>query len=371
MFKEKVRAQSLRLFSLFLAAILITTGSSLAGCSTLAALPISQPSVRTSPTMGAPARNTPSAAPTLPEPTLSPTAAATQTPTPTAAATQTFTPTVTPQPTDLPPGPVTIESLPVVSHFLGNARTLNFYLPPDYASQPQRRYKVLYVNDGQDLPVMGLEQDLNALYAAAELEPMIVVGIPASDDRGDEYGTGLIKNVDGAGARAQDYIDFLLQEVVPLANSHYRTLRGPQNTALIGWSLGGLTAFYVGWNYPDQIGITGAFSGSFWWRTSINSLQDLLDSRVAQKMVRESSIKPPLRMWFSAGTGEFPFQDRDQNGIVDMVQDTTDLVADLAQKGYQEGTDYLYEQIEGGTHDQATWATVLPDFLRWAFPPLK
>ncbi len=218
---------------------------------------------------------------------------------------------------------------------------------------------------------MGLEGDLNALYADGELEPIIVVGIPASDDRGDEYGTGSIKNVDGAGARAQEYIDFLLQEVMPLVNSRYRTLPGPQNTALIGWSLGGLTAFYVGWNYPDQVGITGAFSGSFWWRTSINSLQDLLDSRVAQKMVRESTTHPELRMWFSAGTGEFLFQDRDQNGVVDMVQDTTDLVAELAQKGYQAGADYQYEEIEGGTHDQATWAKVLPDFLRWAFPPLN
>ncbi len=361
MFKEKDRVHSLRLLSLFFMAVLVAAGSTLSGCSQLAALPVLQPLLQTSPTAGAPSAAAPSTTPTLPAPTLSPTAAATQTPLPAA----------TLQPTDPPPGPVTIESLPVVSRFLGNARSLSFYLPPDYASQPQRQYKVLYVNDGQDLSAMGLEQDLNALYAAGELDPIIVVGIPASDDRGGEYGTGSIKNVDGSGAHAQEYINFLLQEVMPAVNARYRILQDPQNTGLIGWSLGGLTAFYVGWNYPGQVGIVGAFSGSFWWRTSINSLQDLLDSRVAQKMVRQSTSQPPLRMWFSAGTGEFPYQDRDQNGIVDMVQDTTDLVAELAQKGYQQGTDYLYEQIDGGTHDQSTWAKVLPDFLRWAFPPVK
>ncbi len=309
----------------------------------------------------------------LPSPTAVPSPASRITPTsiPSPTVTPILPPssTATIEPTDLPPGPVTIESLPITSRFLGNARTLSIYLPPNYVDQPQLRYKVLYANDGQDLAAMDLEGILNRYYALRQLEPVIVVGIPAGDDRDAEYGTGPTENVDGSGGQAQEYVDFLLQEVMPLINARYRTQPGAQNTALIGWSLGGLTAFYVGWQYPDQVGIVGAFSGSFWWRTNINSLQDMLDSRVIHKMVRGSPSRPALRMWFSAGTGEFPWQDRDDNGIVDMVQDTTDLVAELAQKGYQEGTDYLYEQIEGGTHDQATWAGALPDFLRWAFPP--
>jgi enterochelin esterase-like enzyme len=85
-------------------------------------------------------------------------------------------------------------------------------------------------------------------------------------------------------------------------------------------------------------------------------------------MVRDSKERPALRMWFSAGTDEDP-SDRDKNGVIDMVQDTTDLIDELKQKGYQDGVDYRYVQIEGGTHDQATWAGVLPDFLQWAFPP--
>ncbi len=291
------------------------------------------------------------------------------TPIPTTVPTEIPTSTATPQPTDPPPGPVTIDRFPISSKFLGNSRMVSVYLPGSYDSQPERRFKVLYANDGQDLDGMGLKQILGTAYAARQMDQIIVVGIPASDDRANEYGTGPIKDVDGAGGRAQQYIDFLTQEVMPLVNSRYRIEPGPENTAIMGWSLGGLTAFYVGWQYPGLFGITGAFSGSFWWRTNVNSLQDLLDSRVAQKMVRDSSTQPPLRMWFSAGTGEFPGQDRDNNGTVDMVQDTTDLVEELAEKGYQEGRDYLYEEIDGGTHDQATWATVLPDFLEWAFPP--
>ena len=345
----------LRLFPLLVAVVL--AASSLSGCAQAVAAfqvpagpPISTPTQAPSPSVTPLTANTPI-------PTVVPTAVPP-------------TPTSTVQPTDSLPGPVTIDLVPISSHFLGNSRTLSVYLPGNYAIQPQQRFNVLYANDGQDLAGMDLEQDLNAAYSARQMEQIIVVGIPASDDRANEYGTGTIKNVDGTGARAQDYIDFLIQEVMPLINDRYRTLSGPEDTALMGWSLGGLTAFYMGWQYPNHFGITGAFSGSFWWRTNINSLQDLLASRVVQKMVLDSAASPTLRMWFSAGTGEFPGQDRDHNGTVDMVQDTTDLVEELAEKGYQPGTDYLYEQIEGGTHDQATWSTVLPDFLQWAFPPV-
>jgi enterochelin esterase family protein len=242
------------------------------------------------------------------------------------------------------------------------------YLPPDYQTSPERRFKVLYSNDGQDLPEMALIQYLNGFYADRSMEQIIVVGIPASDNRLNEYGTGPIKDADGGGANAQAYLLFLFKEVIPFINSRYRTLSGPQNTAFMGWSLGGLTAFYAAWQHPDVFGIVGVFSGSFWWGTTGDYLQALLNSRVVQKMVRESLTRPALRMWFSAGTNE-DNNDRDKNGVIDMVQDTTDLLAELDKKGYQSGVDYVYVQIEGGTHDQATWASVLPDFLHWAFPP--
>jgi len=142
---------------------------------------------------------------------------------------------------------------------------LSIYLPPSYQSQPERHYKVLYSNDGQDLPIMFLEQDLNSFYASGLMQQVIVVGIPANDNRIYEYGTGSIKNTDGWGANAQAYLNFVLKEVIPLVNSKYRTLTGPENTAYVGWSLGGLTSFYTAWTHPEVFGTAGAISGSFWW----------------------------------------------------------------------------------------------------------
>jgi len=267
-----------------------------------------------------------------------------------------------------PLAPVTIDSVPITSLYLGNSRILSVYLPANYYTQPQQHFKVLYSNDGQDLPLMALEQYLNGFYESGQMEQIIVVGIPANDNRTNEFGTGTITNADGMGADAQYYLNFLFKEVIPLINSKYRTLTGPENTGFMGWSLGGLTAFYAAWQHPEVFGIVGSISGSFWWRTNINSLQELLNSRVIQKMVRESTTHPALRMWFSAGTNE-DINDRDKNGIIDMVQDTTDLLSELTKKGYQSGIDFVYEQVEGGTHEQSSFAKVLPDFLRWAFPP--
>jgi enterochelin esterase family protein len=316
-----------------------------------------------------PNRSTPTSTPTVTDdPTVSPTVTPQPTDTITPTLTLTLTPTLTPTATATPLPPVTVDSLPITSNYLGNSRVLSVYLPPDYTSQPQQRFKVLYSNDGQDLPTLGLEEYLNGFYASDQMEQIIVVGIPANDNRIYEYGTGPIKDADGLGASAQAYLYFLFKEVIPLINSKYRTLTGPENTGYMGWSLGALTAFYASWTHPEVFGIVGSISGSYWWRTNINSLPELLASRVIQKMVRESTTRPALRMWFSVGTAE-DTNDRDKNGVIDMVQDTTDLLAELTQKGYQNGVDYVYEQVAGGTHDLASFSLVLPDFLRWAFPP--
>ena len=50
------------------------------------------------------------------------------------------------------------------------------------------RYPVVYINDGQDLEDVGVEATLQALYAAHEIEPLIVVAIDMPPDRMGGYG---------------------------------------------------------------------------------------------------------------------------------------------------------------------------------------
>jgi hypothetical protein len=54
--------------------------------------------------------------------------------------------------------------------------------------------------------------------------------------------------------------------------------------------------------------------------------------------------------------------------VIDAIQDTTELIDELARKGFRRGIDMVYTQVEGGEHNQATWGFILPYFLRWTFP---
>lgn len=98
------------------------------------------------------------------------------------------------------------------------------------------------------LPVK-LAATLTKLIEHDEIEPVIVVALHATRDRLQEYGTADIPNARGLGKKARKYAWFVLDEVMPYINRHFRTLPGPINTAIIGWSLGGLMALDMAWNY--------------------------------------------------------------------------------------------------------------------------
>jgi hypothetical protein len=58
--------------------------------------------------------------------------------------------------------------------------------------------------------------------------------------------------------------------------------------------------------------------------------------------------------------------DRNDNGIIDSVDDTQDLIKELIEKGYTT-SDIHYSLIEDGQHNAKTWAEVIPEFLKWGW----
>jgi enterochelin esterase family protein len=250
---------------------------------------------------------------------------------------------------------------------LHNQRGLTILLPPDYDRQPERSYKVLYVNDEQDMPPAKMAETLTALIAHHEIEPIIVVTIHATRDRLQEYGTAGIPNARGLGKKARKYSFFVLDEVLPYINRRYRTLTGPVNTAIMGCSLGAVMAFDLAWNHPDVFGAVGVFSGSLWWRTDDADTHARQESRILHRRVRDADSPGQLRLWFEAGTHDEQ-EDRDNNGVIDAIQDTTELLDELELKGFRRGLDMIYVQVENGDHHQRTWGFILPYFLRWTFP---
>lgn len=255
---------------------------------------------------------------------------------------------------------VTLED--VAAHNLGHARPIYVYLPPGYHSS-SRTYPVLYVNDGQDREALRLHQTLAHLFARKQIRPLIVVAIPTGDHRLQEYGTAIAPNAQGLGARAGQYSDFVTDELMPRVASQFRTT---SLAAFLGASLGGLSAFDIAWNHPDHFEMVGVFSGSFWWRSGPEESAIRPNTRIAHEMVRQREYRRPFRAWFEAGTHD-ETADRDNNGVIDAIQDTLELIDELEAVGYRCGAELAYVEIEGGRHNYDTWSAALPDFLIWAF----
>lgn len=273
-----------------------------------------------------------------------------------------------PAPLSPRPGVIEIDTLTVTSRYLTRTHTVRVFLPPGYRDS-DAGYGMLLANDGQDMEAVRLVPALERLYRDRVIAPIIVVAIHASDARAQEYGTAGVPNARGQGRDAANYDLFVMKEVLPLIRRRYRVRIGAAHSAVMGWSLGGLTAFDLAWRHPDVFGAVGVFSGSFWWRTDDSSVEARQASRIMHRRVRETRGRPRIRMWFEAGR-EDEAEDRDGNGVIDAIQDTRELMDELTARGYREGPDMRYVEVDGG-HNPATWGRILPEFLAWAFAPVK
>ena len=245
-------------------------------------------------------------------------------------------------------------------------RTLKFYLPPDY--EPKREHALVLALDGQTMPRWRLRETLHDLVARRQMEPTVVVAVPSSPRRLDEYGTAGALDFKQRGAQAEAFQLFLRETVLPLVRQRVTVTADPARTGIFGASMGGLGAFDAAWQRPEVFGLAGVFSGALWWRRDNSSPPAQQASRIVHRRVRETVGQPPLRLWFQAGTLD-ETADRDGNGVIDAIQDTTELMDELARKGFHRGRDMEYRESEGGRHHEPTWAEALPEFFRWALPP--
>ncbi|MGY4517446.1 alpha/beta hydrolase-fold protein [Lysobacter sp. HA18] len=254
----------------------------------------------------------------------------------------------------------------------------------------------LYVDDGQDAEAVHLADTVSSLAASGDIRAPIVIAIDMPPDRMGAYGfsdRAAGKSVvaptkyGDVGARAQAYSEWLVHTLVPFVDSRYAVRPSPDARAILGWSLGGAHAFNVGWQYPEVFGRVGAFSPSFWLATDRTDASTLQRTRIAQSMLATVDARHGSRFFFAIGTDE-ETSDRDADGINDAVDDVRDLVggwnADpggmrgLRQLGYRVTEDPMHDTgssdvalyvLDGGRHEQASWARMLPVFLRWMYSP--
>ncbi len=224
---------------------------------------------------------------------------------------------------------------------------------------------LLLINDGQNMEELGLGLMLEHLINSDEISPLLCVAIHAGD-RLMEYGTSGILDYLGRGYKALLYTRFIREELIPFIKLKYKVTSFRQQS-FAGFSLGGLSALDIVWNYPDEFKIAGVFSGSLWWRNkNIGDGYNEDTDRIMHARIRNGSYLPGLKFFFEAGALD-ETMDRNNNGIIDSIDDTLGLIDELIKKGYTVPDDILYLELQEGRHDITTWAKAMPEFLKWGW----
>jgi enterochelin esterase-like enzyme len=259
----------------------------------------------------------------------------------------------------------------VRSAFLGPTRHVAVWLPPGYDSAAATRYPVLYMHDGQNLfdPRIaftgvdwGIDEAVVRLAGAGRIPQVIVVGVWSGAERGAEY---------SPWHRAGQYARFLIEELKPRIDSGFRTLRGPEHTAVMGSSMGGLLSFYLVSRHPGVFGACGCVSTHFPLSEKVVAENFQNIPRVAQPdsvpyivrdIERGFSVPRGTRYWFDYGS----------LGLDAGYGPTHDVVrAWLLRQGLVEGRDFVVRRYEGATHNEASWRARLEDPLTFLFGPKR
>ncbi len=225
---------------------------------------------------------------------------------------------------------------------------------------------LLLLNDGQDVDKLRIRDIVDSLYKKNLIQPLAVVAIHANN-RNEEYGVAGYPDFKKRGSKADKYAEFIDNELYAFIKKK-AGVRKFNSIAFAGTSLGGLSAFDIAWNHADKIDKVGVLSGSFWWRDKDVTVADYSDdkNRIMLSYIKSSRKKPHLKYWFYAGAKE-ENGDRDKDGIIDVVDDTKDLVELIKSKNVCPASDIVYQESAYGSHDAASWSKVMPDFLIWAF----
>ncbi len=140
------------------------------------------------------------------------------------------------------------------------------------------------------------------------------------------------------------YSNLLLKEILPEVEKTYKLSKDPEMRAICGMSSGGICAFTVAWERPDQFRKVLSHIGSF---TNIRG------GHVYPALIRKQKIRP-IRVFLQDGSNDLD----NQHG--NWWLSNQQMEKALKFRGY----DYKFVGGEGG-HNGNHGGAILPDSLRW------
>jgi predicted alpha/beta superfamily hydrolase len=237
------------------------------------------------------------------------------------------------------------------SAILGTERVVRIYLPPSYDQIPQRRFPVLYLQDGQNAFTTAgehvafgwgnwqLDRTADDRAGSAQMRELIMVAVDCSAQRYLEYrgpaypyspaelaARKTRPPAPGSDAAFARYSQFLVDELKPKIDREYRTRPGSKDTALLGSSMGGIFSLALAWQRPDVFGGAASLSGAF----QVERRQFLL------RVLRTYQGRPkPIRVYLDSGVVDY-------SGGDDGCKHTTAVANELRRIGWRDGIDLLH-----------------------------
>lgn len=229
-------------------------------------------------------------------------------------------------------------------------RRMAALLPHDYY-QTDKRYPVLYLQDGQNLfddyaPFgnWAVDKRLAQLKADGKGDVIVVAIDHAADKRIVEFTPTAATTQFGQG-QGRKYACFLAEILKPYIDGRYRTLPDAAHTGIGGSSMGGLISIYAGMMYPHVYGRLMIFSPSLWVTPNIQF--QLLNFHEAYSG----------RVYLYGGRKESR----------SMVPNLRRLRQAVEEHAHDRKPEFCLSIDPNGEHNEARWGQEFPIALQWLF----
>ncbi|MAV81679.1 MAG: hypothetical protein CMD12_06905 [Flavobacteriales bacterium] len=241
------------------------------------------------------------------------------------------------------------------SKILNNTREIFVWVPPDYNSN-KKKYPLLIVHDGggvfysrggfgarnksKSQKVINkngwnLDETVTELISSNKMEPIIMVGVSNTKNRGFEY----VPTRNGI-----NYAKALTEELIPAIKKQYRIKTNDIGT--LGASAGGLISLYLGWEFNKTFKKAVCLSPGIIYRDQ-DYYKELIKTKIPKK----------LRLAVVNGTDNF-----DSN-----LQLGVDKFTGYLEEINFSSKNYLYWIEKNGTHSAKSWSKQSKIILEWMY----
>jgi len=246
-----------------------------------------------------------------------------------------------------------------------DSRNIDVWLPDGYSTD--NKYTVLYMHDGQMLfdstitwngQEWRVDETISRLIYEGKIRNCIVVGIWNNGDyRRSEYlpqkaleympdylADSIVNGILMGKARADNYLQFLVEELKPFIDTTFSTYSDKPHTFIMGSSMGGLISLYAICEYPDIFG--GAACMSTHWYGDPVSWNKIVPEAYNQYLAENLPDPISHKLYFDHGTETLDL-------YYDLFQKETDEV--ILYSGY-DSSNFKTLTFSGHAHKENAWA---------------